>query len=125
MDKHSFFRSFSFAFAGFISAFKTEQNFKFHLFATFIAIVLAIVLKISPTEWLWIALSIALVLGAELMNTAIESLADRVSVEQHPLIRGAKDCAAAAVLLMAIFALVCGFVIFLPKILKFLSNYVA
>lgn len=125
MNKHSFFRSFSFALAGILSAFKTEQNFKIHLFATIIAVVLAVALRISAAEWLWIALSVALVLGAELMNTALESLADRVSVEQHPLIRTAKDCAAAAVLLMAVFALVCGCVIFLPKIINFLSSYVA
>lgn len=120
MNKQSFFRSFSFAIAGIISAFKTEQNFKIHLGAAFVAVVLAIALNVSATEWLWITLAITLVMGAELMNTAIESLADRVSAELHPLIRGAKDCAAGAVLLMALFALVCGFVIFVPKILKLL-----
>lgn len=120
MNKNSFFRSFTFAFHGIVRAYKTQQNFKVHLLATFFALVLATILKVSPMEWLWITLSIALVLGAELMNTAIELLADRVSVERHPLIRGAKDCAAGAVLLMAVFALVCGCVIFLPKIVKLL-----
>src|SRR5690606_32327934 len=120
MSKHSFFRSFSFALAGILSAFRTEQNFKFHSGAAVAAVALAVFLDISANEWLWIALAVALVMGAELMNTAIESLANHVSAEQHPLIRVAKDCAAGAVLMMAIFALVCGSVIFAPKILRFL-----
>ena len=67
-------------------------------------------------EWLWILLSIALVLAAELFNTALESLANLVSLEFQPLIKKSKDASAAAVLVVSILALLVGVFIFIPKL---------
>src|SRR5690606_524772 len=107
MSKRSFFRSLSYAVAGIVTAFRNEQNFRIHVVAAVAVLTLAFLLDISTDEWLWVSLAIVLVMGAEMMNTAVELLADRVSSEQDPLIGHAKDCAAGAVLLTSRFAVVC------------------
>lgn len=58
-----------------------------------------------------------MVISAEAVNSAIEFLADRISVEHHPLLKNAKDVAAAAVLIFAIAAAAVGAIIFIPKII--------
>ncbi|MNL84063.1 Undecaprenol kinase [compost metagenome] len=62
-------------------------------------------------------IQIALVWAAEAFNTAIEKLADLVSADYHPVIKGVKDTAAAGVLLLAISAVIVGGIVFIPKIL--------
>jgi len=115
--KPSVYRSFYCAFAGIGNSIKSEINLKIHIFAAALAIGMGLFFKISSSEWLWIFLAIFLVLAAEIMNTAIESLSNLVSPDYHPLIKKTKDAAAGAVLLIAIFALICGLIIFLPKII--------
>ncbi|WP_028295531.1 diacylglycerol kinase family protein [Olivibacter sitiensis] len=117
---HKFLRSFGFALDGIISAFKTQPNFRFHCVATLLVVILGVFLKISAFEWLWLALAIAMVLAAELLNTAIESLTDLASPNIHPLAKRAKDTAAAAVLVIAAFAIAVAAVILLPKLLSLL-----
>ena len=63
-------------------------------------------------------LTIGCVWMAEALNTAVEYVADACHPEQHPLIKRAKDVAAAAVLLVAITALLVGVIIFTPYILR-------
>tara|TARA_R100000750_G_scaffold62784_1_gene58045 strand:- start:58799 stop:59047 length:249 start_codon:yes stop_codon:yes gene_type:complete len=72
--------------------------------------------KLSTTEWLAIIIVIGLVLLTELLNTAIENIADFISPERHEKIKMTKDIAAAAVLISAIVALVVGMLIFVPKV---------
>ena len=109
--------SFKYAIEGFISSFTTERNMKIHVLATIIVIALGIYFKISVTEWCIIAIAIALVISAELFNTAIETLVDMVSPEKNPKAKLAKDISAAAVLATAIGAAVAGGIIFVSKIL--------
>ncbi len=109
--------SFGFAFKGIAFATKTQLNFRIHLGAMFLAIVLGFCLNLSADEWKWVSLCIALVLTAELMNTSLETLTDLVSPGFHPKAGMIKDMAAAAVLITAVFSLVIAFIIFLPKIL--------
>ena len=116
-SKPSFFRGFSFAFDGIVDSVKSEVNLKVQLGAACLAIAMGLFFQISTNEWLWILLVIFLVLAAEVMNTAIESLSNLVSSEYHPLIKKAKDAAAGAVLLISILALICGAIVFLPKII--------
>ncbi len=67
-----------------------------------------------------VALACGLVLGLELLNTALEALVDLASPEVHPLAKIAKDTAAAAVLLASLSALVVGAVTFGPPLLRLL-----
>ncbi len=110
-------RSFGYAFEGMRTLLRDEHNSRIHLVAMIVAIVLGFLLGISATEWCVVALCCGCVLMAEAMNSAVEAIADLVSPEFHPLIKKAKDVAAAGVLMMAIAAAVAGIVIFLPKII--------
>jgi undecaprenol kinase len=71
-------------------------------------IVLGAVLRLGPVGWALIVFAIALVLVAELLNTAIEASVDLISPADHPLAKRAKDAAAAAVLVAAGGAVVIG-----------------
>jgi diacylglycerol kinase len=84
-----------------------------------IAILLGILLKISLTEWMMVILVIGLVITLEIVNSAIESLADYVSPGKHDLIKKVKDLSAGGVLVSAISAVIIGLIIFLPKLLVY------
>ncbi len=65
-------------------------------------------------------LAIALVIISEILNTAIEIDIDLTSPEYHPYARDTKDVAAGAVLAAALFALIIGLLVFVPKIVAVL-----
>ena len=107
-----FFRSFFFALAGLRAAIKTEQSFRLHLLAMFIAIGIGLYDDISLSSWI-VLLSIGLVLAAELFNTALERLGDGFAGGSYnEFVKREKDLSAAAVLVTAAAALAVG-VIFL------------
>lgn len=108
--------SFKYAIEGFISSFKTERNMKIHVLAMILVVILGMYLKLSLIEWCFIIFAIALVIGSELFNTAIETIVDMVSPEKNPKAKLAKDISAAAVLAFAIGAAIIGMTIFIPKI---------
>jgi diacylglycerol kinase (ATP) len=113
------FVSFKYAWAGVTYAFTTQRNFRIHAAISALAISLGIFLQISAVKMAVIVLTCAIVLVLELINTAIESLVD-LTVKQtyHELAKIAKDCAAGAVLIAAIAAvLVAGFIL-LPPLLE-------
>lgn len=97
---------------------QTQHNFRIHILAAALAILLAAWLHVPPIEWMVLLLCIALVMAAEAFNSALEELADEVSTAWKPRIGHAKDMAAAAVLLTAIFAAVVGALIFVPRLLN-------
>lgn len=94
-----------------------DHNGRVHLFASVIAIGLSFYLKLSALEWIAILSVISVVIVAEILNSAIEKLADVVSPGFHPKIKIVKDLAAAAVLVAACLALAVGSIIFIPKLL--------
>lgn len=114
-----FARGFSYAFSGLSYAFKSQLNFKVHIFVAFLVGIFGCWLSLSANEWLWIIVAIGMVLVTELLNTAIEVLVDLVSPEIHPKAKIIKDVAAGAVLIMAITAAIIGMIIFIPKLLQY------
>ena len=102
--------------------FRSERNFRIQVMIVLIASVFAIVLKIGANEWIEILFCSALVLGLEIINTAIEKLANIVSASIHPDIKVVKDVAAGAVFLASIISLAIACIIFLPKIYPFIKN---
>jgi diacylglycerol kinase len=114
-------KSFAFALAGIKLCFRYEANFRIHAALTIVALLLSIVFKISAIEWIAICFCIAFVITMEMLNTAIEKLCDVVHKEIHPIIKKVKDIAAGAVLVSAIFSLITGCIIFLPKIIMYLK----
>ena len=109
--------SFKYAIEGFISSFKTERNMKIHVLAMILVIILGFYLKINLIEWCIVTIIIALVITAELFNTAIETVVDMICPEKNPKAKLAKDISAAAVLALAIGAIIIGTIIFIPKLI--------
>jgi diacylglycerol kinase (ATP) len=107
--------SFKYAFNGIFSFFRAEPNAVIHLLATVMVAALAIIMKISNNEMLFLVLVTGLVWITELLNTAIERIMDFISFERKPEIKMIKDIAAAAVLVAAAIALITGAIIFIPK----------
>jgi diacylglycerol kinase len=114
--KHPIIKSFPYAFDGIKTAFKNEPNFRFHIAAGIIAIILGIIVGLSSLEFAVLAIAIGFVILMELINTMLEALVDLVSPEISKHAKIAKDVSAAAVLVSAILSVVIGALIFLPKI---------
>jgi diacylglycerol kinase len=118
--KH-FLRSFGYGFEGLWYALKSQQNMRLHFLVAIIVVVAGFVFQIAIWEWAAVLLCIGGVISAECFNTAIEELANRVTQEQDPLIKRAKDCSSAAVLVFAMAAATVGLLIFLPKLIVWLT----
>lgn len=99
-------RSFRCAFSGLGWALRTQANLRIHAAATLTVITLGLIDSLAAWEWCAILGCIALVWCAELFNTALEILCDRVTTEPDEHIRRAKDAAAGAVLVCAIFSVI-------------------
>ncbi len=110
-------RSFAIGFAGLAHAVGTEQNLRIHVAIAVCVIAGGFCFGLAAWEWVAVTFCIGLVIAAECMNTALERLADRISLERHPLIKQAKDCSAAAVLVLAMTSAVIGGIVFLPRIM--------
>lgn len=122
-----FVKSFGHAIDGIKALVKNEANFRIHLFIGALVIVFAFYFNLNPYEWCILLICIGLVLMAEAFNTAIEHLIDLISPEIHPLAKSAKDVAAAAVLLISIFAAIVGLIIFIPhlyNLIKYLLDLI-
>ena len=117
-----FIRGFGYALNGIWHVAVTQLNFRVHLVAALLAVYAGYALHISKEEWLWIILSIGLVLVAELFNTALEFLTDLVSPDYNKKAGLVKDMSAGAVLITAITALVIGLIIFVPKLLVLIHH---
>ncbi len=107
--------SFRYAWEGVKYAFLSQRNFRIHTLMTVIALGLGVCFQVTGVEMALIALTCALVLVLELLNTAIESVVD-LTVKQtyHELAKIAKDCAAGAVLIASLASLVVAAFILLP-----------
>ncbi len=109
-------RSFGYAFQGLATLLREEHNARIHLFFALLAIALGFILQISTIEWLFIIACIGIVFATEALNTGLEALCDRVTMERDPLMKKAKDCAAAATFLVAMASALIGAIIFAPKL---------
>lgn len=112
--------SFKHAFSGFQVLLKEEHNARIHFLAALGALGAAWFFQIEQIEWIILLFAIAIVFCAELLNSAIENIADYISPEKHPRIKVIKDYGAAAVLAVSFASLGAGLIIFLPRILMLL-----
>lgn len=109
-------RSFGYAFEGLGLMVRTQPNFLIHLSVATLVLVVAVALHLSSVEVAVVILTIAFVLVLECVNTGLETLCDVVSPGYHPLIKRAKDIAAAAVLIGAIASVTIGVLLFGPHL---------
>ncbi len=104
--------SFRFAFNGMVHALRTQRNMKIHFATAGFVVVVSLILKLEPDEFLWIFLAITLVLMAETFNSFFEEFLDFVNPQYHESVKHMKDMAAGSVLTAAIFAVVVAIIIF-------------
>lgn len=112
----AFLNSFVYAWHGVTYAVRTQRNARVHILLATIAILLGLVLHISPVEFAMVFIAITLVFIAEMFNTVAEACIDLVTHEYHPLARIAKDVAAGAVLLNAMLSVLIGALVFIPHL---------
>ncbi|MFA6393624.1 MAG: diacylglycerol kinase family protein [Patescibacteria group bacterium] len=110
-------KSFTYAFKGLEKIFREEQNIRIILFLALGAIVLGVYLRISRIEWCVLVIALTLPLLMEIINSAVERVADVLKPRIDKYVKEVKDIMAAAVLFASISALVIGVIIFLPHIL--------
>ena len=109
--------SLEFALTGIFTAFKEERNMRKHALSAVLAIVAGFLFGISATVWIFLLLSVSLVIAFEIMNSALENVVDLASDYHFSMLaKNAKDMAAGAVLVISGFAFVTGLIIFVPKL---------
>ena len=118
MLKHTI--SFQNAFHGIWTAISTQSNIRVHFAIASLVMLAAVYLELSILNILVLVLAIAMVMLAEMINTAIEFFCDAITLDHNEYIGYAKDVSAGAVLLTAIFAALIGLVIFVPKLISLL-----
>lgn len=93
------FSAITYSRAGFKAAWQNEHAFRQEMLVVVIGTVTALSLKISAFEKLMLVVVLLFVLVVELLNSALEAVVDRISLEPHPLSKNAKDLGSAAVAL--------------------------
>ena len=115
--------SFKYAWAGLRYAFITQRNFRIHTVMGTLAVSLGVCLHLTAVEISVLGLTSGLVLALELLNTAIESVVDlTVKQSYHELAKIAKDCAAGAVLISALAALLVAGALLLPPLFTLIQS---
>ncbi|MDB9526232.1 diacylglycerol kinase family protein [Oscillatoria sp. CS-180] len=121
---HNLGSSFLYAGQGIYYALRTQRNFRIHAVASILVISLGVVLKLSNVHIAVLGLTCGAVMALELINTALEAVVD-LTVKQtyHELAKIAKDCAAAAVFVAALTAILVGVCLIAPPLLEVLAAY--
>lgn len=115
MHKHTI--SFINAFTGIWTAITTQINLRIHFLIGSIVLFLAVYLHVSNDQVIDLILAISMVMLAEMVNTSLEFMSDAITLSENENIKMAKDVAAGAVLLTAIFAAIIGLFIFIPRLI--------
>lgn len=108
MKNQSFIKKLGFALSGFCYALKHEHNMRRHVIVALITLGFFAWLQPAAVWWALIVLCIALVIGAELLNSAIEELIDYLHPQRHEQIKTVKDMLAAMVLIISLCSAIIG-----------------
>lgn len=118
VERSRFMRSFHHAFEGIIYATRTQRNMRVHFIIAALVLLATLILRLDRYYVVATIILIAIVLSLELMNTAIESIVDLLTVAHHPLAKSAKDAAAGAVLVAAAGAVLAAYLIFYQGVMS-------
>ncbi len=103
------------------AAWRSEANLRWHVIILLLSAGLAAYLEFAIWQWIALVVIWGMVIATELINTAIERLADIVQSENDPKIGRVKDISAAAVLVVAIAAATAGVMLYLRPIIDHLG----
>jgi diacylglycerol kinase len=120
MNAKRLLRSFSYAIQGLKISVSLDQNVRFHLVAGTLVFIISLFLGVPKSELMFVVLAIFFVVITEMINTAIEEMTNLIKKEHSEEARIAKDVAAGAVLLSAIFAVIVGVVVIVPRLFDLL-----
>jgi diacylglycerol kinase (ATP) len=112
------FQSFNYAFEGVIHALRTQRNMRIHFAIAAAVLVLAFVYDVTRLELIALMISIAFVLIAEMVNTAVEATIDLSTPSFDPLAKVAKDMAAGAVLIASVNAVAVGYLVLADRLAR-------
>ena len=118
MKPRNWFESLNCAIEGILYASKTQRHMKVHFAVAVLILVLALFLDVGRHDFIILALSITLVLFAEMINTALEVTIDLIHEQYHPLAKVVKDTAAGGVLIASFGAVVMGFMVLAAPVLN-------
>ncbi|NLY88276.1 MAG: phosphatase PAP2 family protein [Firmicutes bacterium] len=125
MKNRNLLERFNRAASGVIYCLRTQRNFRIHVFATAAILLLSLWFRISKGEFLLVLTAIFLVLITEMINTAVEVTIDLITDRYHPLAAAAKNLAAGAVILAAVYAVITGYIVFFPRFDPLIPQVVA
>jgi diacylglycerol kinase (ATP) len=111
-------RSFNYAFEGVIHVLRTQRNMRIHFAIAAGVLVLALIYDVTRIELIALLISIAFVLIAEMVNTAVEATIDLSTPSFDPLAKVAKDIAAGAVLIAAANAIAVGYLVLADRLAR-------
>ena len=117
-----FLKSMKFALDGIFYALKTERNVQIWMGIMLITFLIGFLLKISEIEFMIISIWMCGIGTSEYLNTAIEKLSDRVTTQPDEQIKNVKDISAGATFICSIGAALTCLYIFIPKIIKVISE---
>ena len=114
-SRPSVLESFNYAIEGVIHVLRTQRNMRIHFAVAVAVIVISVAVGVSKMELIVLLISIAFVLIAEMINTAIEGTIDAATTSFDPMAKLAKDIAAGAVLIASVNAVAVGYLVFAGK----------
>lgn len=123
MKNRTMGKSFQCAIKGVEEAIRYERNIRFHLLAVFFVTTAGVIFQIDAVRWAVLSVLCGLVIAAELLNTALETLVDMVTNQVCEEARKVKDMAAGAVLITAIFAILAGIALFWEPVMKRMTDW--
>lgn len=122
MPLRQWLKSANFAIEGILHGARTQRHLRYHFYSAAIVLVGSYAVGVSRIEFLLISLAVILVLSAEMLNSAVETVVDLLSPEFSEKARVAKDIAAGAVLITAFGAAVIGYIVLFPHVETFFDK---
>ncbi|MFC2048644.1 diacylglycerol kinase [Elusimicrobiota bacterium] len=113
--KSNIVRSLDYALKGLVYTIRTERNMRIHVICAILILMISLFLNLTRMDMISIVFSIALVLIAEMLNTASELMVNLITEQHHPLAKIIKDVTAGAVLFASICAVVVGYLVFIRQ----------
>lgn len=120
--RHTWRRKFATAFRGLLVGVRGQRSFLVHLPVALGVVAWGVALRVDVARLAVLLLCVGLVCSAELLNSAVESLARSVTAEYDPHIRDALDIAAGAVLAASLVAVAVGALVLVPPLWAWLAN---
>jgi diacylglycerol kinase len=117
-QRRGWYTKFEDAFRGLKRGIRGHSSFFVHFFFAALVTVAAFVLRCTPAEWCVLLLCIGMVLTAELVNSAIETLVRGLDKEIRDRVYPCLDIAAGAVLMASITAVIVGLIVFVNRLLE-------